>query len=164
MSSLPTLNCDALPAPSKKPRYAPWCGQGSAPSGVASGLDLQLPLTTMAGDWIKVQTNLRDNPKVAMLAEEIGIHPTHALGLLVVFWSWADRHLISGNAHGVTEKFIDDIVDTPGFAAALRKIGWLAGENPNLVLPNFEEHNGQTAKKRALTARRNAAMRSRSHL
>lgn len=115
----------------------------------------------MAGDWIKVQTNLRENPKVAMLAEELRIHEMHAMGLLVAFWSWADSQLVSRDAHGVTEKFIDRIVGTPGFASALRKIGWLAGEYPDIILPNFEEHNGQTAKQRALTARRNLALRFR---
>jgi len=33
----------------------------------------------------------------------------------------------------------------------MREVGWLRGEEGSLVLPNFDRHNGETAKKRALT-------------
>lgn len=117
----------------------------------------------MAGDWIKVQTSLHENPKLSVLAEELCVHEMHALGLLVRFWSWADSQLLDCNAPSVTEKFIDRIVGHAGFAAALRKVGWLSGEYPNLVLPNFDEHNGQTAKQRALTYRRVQKTRHKSN-
>lgn len=110
----------------------------------------------MAGDWIKVQTSLPQNPKVARIADELRIHEMHALGLLISFWSWADAQLVSGHAAGVSGKFIDRIVGCEGFTAALREVGWIEGEYPNIVLKNFEEHNGQTAKNRALSARRSA--------
>jgi hypothetical protein len=36
----------------------------------------------------------------------------------------------------------------------MRNVGWLTGENYQITFPNFVEHNGSTAKKRAKTQQR----------
>ena len=55
------------------------------------------------------------------------------------------------NASGVTNSFIDRYTHCVGFADALRKVGWLSGRDAAIEFPNFNRHNGQTAKTRALT-------------
>jgi hypothetical protein len=55
---------------------------------------------------------------------------------------------------------LDRITTTPGFAEAMRKVGWLEGRDNALSFPRFDRHNGQTAKNRALTKERVAKTRN----
>jgi len=115
----------------------------------------------MSGDWIKMRNNLDTDPKVIHLAGELGIHELHAVGCLWKIWAWADQHSVDGNAISVTDVTLDRFTDVTGFANAMRKIGWLEGENGCISFPRFDEHNGETAKKRAQTASRVARNRAR---
>lgn len=109
----------------------------------------------MAGDWIKMQKNLSRNPKVRDMRRVLKVGKVQTMvGFLHDFWSWTDDFSVSGELDGVTEKDIDEIVGVAGFSAALRKVGWLEGEEGDLRLPNFTEHNGQSAKRRAMEAER----------
>ncbi|WP_171893877.1 hypothetical protein, partial [Serratia marcescens] len=85
------------------------------------------------------------------------------LGKLIRLWSWADQQTIDGNADcnavSVTKSAIDRITFVRGFAEAMLKVGWLALDGEKLVFPNFERHNGNSTKKRALTNRRVANLR-----
>ena len=105
----------------------------------------------MAGDWIKVEHALPDKPECIRVAAHLGIDQDAVTGKLVRLWIWADQQTIDGNAPGVTSAFIDRLTNCPGFAAALVSVGWLEDRNGRLKLPNFDRHNGQTAKDRALT-------------
>ena len=108
----------------------------------------------MAGDWIKVENTLPDKPECIRMASKLDIDQDTIVGKLLRFWIWADQQTISGDVPGVTPAFIDRLTNCPGFAAALVEVGWLETSNGRLKLPNFERHNGQTAKNRALTADR----------
>ena len=114
----------------------------------------------MAGDWIKMRINLDSNPHVIELAEILGLPELHVVGCLWKVWSWADSHSIDGNAIRVTDVTLDRFTSVTGFAAALRKVGWLEGRDNALSFPRFAEHNGQTAKNRAETASRVAKHRN----
>ncbi len=114
----------------------------------------------MAGDWIKMRTNLDTNPHVLALSLALGLPEIHIVGALWKVWSWADCHSLDGNALGVTEVTLDRFTSVPGFAVALRKVGWLEGRDGALTFPRFAEHNGQTAKTRAETAQRVAKHRN----
>lgn len=105
----------------------------------------------MAGEWIKMATCLSDKPEVFQLADILDIDTFSVVGRLHALWSWADKHTINGNAISVTNVTLDKITHCPGFADALRKVGWLEGRDGLLTFPRFERHNGQTAKNRALT-------------
>lgn len=94
------------------------------------------------------------------MSDILGIDQDAVFGKLIRFWIWADQQSTDGtllkrfcNAPGVTEKFIDRITCCPGFSAAMRKVGWISGED-EISLPNFDRHNGQTAKARGLTYNR----------
>ena len=108
----------------------------------------------MAGDWIKMRVNLDTDPRILSLACILGKEELHVVGMLWKIWSWADGHSLDGNALSVTSVTLDRFVNCPGFADALRNVGWLEGRDSALTFPRFAEHNGQTAKQRALTAKR----------
>ena len=115
----------------------------------------------MAGDWIKVRIDLVDDPDVFILSDLLSIESPTVVGHLVAFWSWLDRHTADGKEIKLSESMIDRRVGLPGFASSLRQIGWLSGENMALELPNYDRHNGSSAKARALESeakrlRRNA--------
>lgn len=114
----------------------------------------------MSSSWIKVRTNLHEDPRVVALAGALGIDELHAMGMLVRTWAWADAHTIDGTNIPISEAFLDRLVRRDGFATALRKIGWLQGSDGSLTFPRFGEHNGTTAKGRALDQRYKQARRS----
>ncbi len=108
----------------------------------------------MAGDWIKMRKDLRDDPAVILIAERLGIDQDSVVGKLHRFWCWADSHTQDGNAPSVTESWIDRYVCVTGFARVMVDAGWLTISEHGLGIPNFARHNGQTSKARALTAER----------
>jgi hypothetical protein len=106
----------------------------------------------MAGDWIKIRTDLYEDQDVLQMSDILGTDDPTTVGLLVRFWSWADKQTIDGNGIKLTAPRIDTLVGRHGFAEAMRTVGWLAGENGSLKLPNFQRHNGASAKARVLEA------------
>ena len=114
----------------------------------------------MAGDWIKMRTNLDTDWRVIEMAGHLGIPELHVVGCLWKLWTWADQHTLDGNAIRVTDVTLDRFTGVTGFAHALRKVGWLEGQDSALSFPRFAEHNGQTAKNRAETNKRVARHRN----
>jgi hypothetical protein len=108
----------------------------------------------MAGDWIKLEHATADKPEVFRISETLSIAPEHALGCLIRIWVWADQQIEKGNALSVTETTIDRIARVTGFGQAMTNAGWLSVTESEVSFPNFERHNGQTSKTRALTAKR----------
>lgn len=108
----------------------------------------------MSSNWIKVEHATPDKPEIAQMAEILGIDQDAAFGKCVRLWMWADQQSVDGNALSVTSAFLDRIVFCNGFAKALVKVGWLDGRDGRLSIPNFDRHNGQSAKKRAQTTKR----------
>jgi hypothetical protein len=56
---------------------------------------------------------------------------------------------------------VDAMLSQPGLCRALEMVGWLKidKEPAKIVIPNFERHNGESAKKRALKNERQARWR-----
>lgn len=109
----------------------------------------------MAGDWIKLEHSTPDKPEVVQLAIILDFEDHDlAWAKCVRLWIWADQQSIDGNALSVTDSFIDRYTRVTGFAAALRKVGWLGGRDSRLSIPNFARHNGQSSKTRANTQKR----------
>jgi hypothetical protein len=115
----------------------------------------------MAGEWIKVEIGLPEKPEVLKVARLLNIHRDQVVGTMVRFWAWAGANSVDGFVTHVALRDVDDVVGCQGFASALRSVGWLleAGEN-RLSIPNFDRHNGQSAKKRALTSSRQERFRN----
>tara|TARA_R110000824_G_scaffold15044_7_gene63630 strand:- start:5068 stop:6183 length:1116 start_codon:yes stop_codon:yes gene_type:complete len=114
----------------------------------------------MAGEWIKFESVTPDKPEVYQLAEILGIDPDSVVGKLVRVWVWADQQTIDGNARGVTRALLDRLTSAGGFADALIAVGWLLEVEGGLTFPRFDEHNGKTAKARALGAKRASKSRA----
>ena len=108
----------------------------------------------MAGDWIKMRSNLAQDPAVISTARALKCSEFKVVGLLHWLWSWADGHTVDGRAEGVDCEWIDKQTHTEGFCGALVKAGWLILDETGLTIPSFDKHNGASAKSRAQTARR----------
>jgi hypothetical protein len=115
----------------------------------------------MAGDWIKMRSDLHTHPKVYKLAEILKMDEMTAVGALFCFWAWADKHAVDGRVDGATTRLVDRTVRVDGLADALVSIGWLSVDNSGISLPRFAEHNGDSAKERSLKNQRQARWRDR---
>lgn len=114
----------------------------------------------MAGYWLKMRHDLEDAPEVRRIARAVGLDADAVLGKLFRVWSWFDRHSTAGTLEGIGPDDLDDRVAAPGFADAMVAVGWLFVVAEGLAIPNWERHNGETAKTRALTQTRVAKHRN----
>lgn len=117
----------------------------------------------MAGDWLKMECCLPEKPEVFQIAGILGIDPDEVLGKLFKVWRWFDAHTEDGNAPSVTYALVDRISGRIGFGEAMAFAGWLEQDGSTLRLPNFDRHNGKTAKERGLTAKRVAKSKAKSN-
>lgn len=108
----------------------------------------------MAGDWIKMRSNLWDDPRVAKICDLTGHAEAAVIGGLYWLWAMADQHSVDGALPGMTVRQIDRKTGVSGLGDALLVVGWLVMRGDDLCIPAFDEHNGASAKKRAQTARR----------
>lgn len=118
----------------------------------------------MAGDWIKMRSNLWSDPRVSRLCDLLDKPKTTVIGGLYWLWSNADQHSVDGAMPGLTMKGIDRETGLKGFAKALTDpaVNWLVDGPDGVSLPRFEEHNGASAKVRAEGQKRKANWRAKS--
>lgn len=114
----------------------------------------------MAGDWIKMRDNLWDDPRIARLCDLTGESEAAVIGGLYWLWSTADQHTEDGVMPGLSTNGIDRKTGIKGLGSGLVAIGWIVDHPECIRIVNFEEHNGSSAKKRAVTAKRVANHRS----
>ncbi|MDQ0035907.1 hypothetical protein J2W30_003680 [Variovorax boronicumulans] len=114
----------------------------------------------MAGDWIKMRADLAEDPAVIAIGAKLGMDEFSVVGRLQCLWSWADGQSRDGHASGVTQQWVDRKVQRDGFAQAMCDVGWLSVDNSGITFPNFDNHNGETAKTRALGTKRKQKERS----
>lgn len=108
----------------------------------------------MAGEWIKVRTNLWDDPRIGQLCELTDQGEAAVIGGLYWLWATADEHSSDGLLQGMTTRTIDRKTGVAGLGAALVTIGWLVESDDGVTVARFDEHNGTSAKQRAQTAKR----------
>ncbi|MBZ9665766.1 hypothetical protein H3221_013495 [Pseudomonas sp. LMG 31766] len=116
----------------------------------------------MAGEWIKMRTNLWDDPRVSHLCDLVDQPEAMVVGALYWLWSMADEHSEDGLLPGLTLRAIDRKTGVAGIGAALVQIGWLAEVDGGVEVVKFAEHNGASAKRRCQDAQRKASVRSAS--
>lgn len=107
----------------------------------------------MAGDWLKIEKATARKPEVCGIAGELGISLDEAFGICFRFWCWVDDNFTT-NAASVSETSIDALVARSGFAAAMKKVGWLESDEQGIKIPNFDRHLSKGAKTRGQTAKR----------
>lgn len=108
----------------------------------------------MAGDWIKFETATPDKPEIWLIAGALDIDPDAVVGKLLRVWGWFDQHTENGNAPSVSKMLLDRLVGVPNFCKTVIEAGWMLENDGVISLSNFDRHNGETAKTRALTAKR----------
>jgi hypothetical protein len=87
----------------------------------------------MAGDWIKMRLDLRDDPSVSMVSAALSCEVDLVVGKLHRLWSWFNQQTRDGLAPVMTADWIDKYLDRPGFAQALAEAGWLVLHSPQGV-------------------------------
>lgn len=116
----------------------------------------------MAGDWIKTCKDTPSKPEILIIAAKLNIHPDIAFARCFALWSWFDSNTKDGVTNGVTKVTLDALLGRDGLCDALINVGWLTSTNENLSLPNFDRHNSETAKTRALGTKRQSKYRDSS--
>jgi hypothetical protein len=109
--------------------------------------------------WIKLRTDLLNDPAVYKLAGLLKVDRFAVVGRLAAFWGWADQHAVDGVVDGATSQVVDDVVALPGFADALVVVKWLRIEEDLVAIPNHDRHNGANAKERSLKSERQSKWR-----
>jgi hypothetical protein len=106
----------------------------------------------MAGDWIKLRTNLPGDPAVIAMARALREDAFTIVGRLHALWAWADQHTDDGELPYTVLADIDDVVKKRGFAQQMVRVGWLEdrGADHGVIIPLWDRHNGRSAKKRCL--------------
>jgi len=118
----------------------------------------------MADDWIKFRIKLWHDPRVRFLSRKCPASTGQVVGALVRLWSLADQFAHEENGAGVLRGYtpddINDEVGIPNFVQSL-PADWCEIRGDALYLPQYQEHNGTTAKSRAGDAKRKRASRKR---
>lgn len=115
----------------------------------------------MAGDWIKMRVDLPLDPSVICIADSLGLDSDSVIGKLFRVWAWADAHASDGVAK-VGPAWVDRYTSCTGFASAMELAGWLVVRLDGITFPNFDRHNGKSAKIRLENQRRQRQQRALS--
>lgn len=116
----------------------------------------------MAGDWIKMRVDLGTSPKVVRIASALRADRLRVIGGLHAVWCLFDVHSVDGRLDGYTEEALDELIGFQGFSDAMLAVGWLVDTGDGLEAPRFDEHNGQSAKRRAMETERKREARKMS--
>ena len=103
----------------------------------------------MAGDWIKMRIDLLSHPKIVRILSATKSDKFRVVGGLHAVWSIFDTHSEDGVLDGYSAYALDHVIGWDGFSAALLNVGWLKELDGALVMPEFDEHNGKSGKRRA---------------
>lgn len=109
--------------------------------------------------WIKVENHTPDKPEIGRMADMLKLDPDVVFAKCFKLWAWADELTKTGFIKGATRSEIDRKVNVLGFATSMEEVEWLSVTPTGLTIPKFARHNGQSAKARALTAKRVAKHR-----
>lgn len=113
----------------------------------------------MAEPWIKMRTNLATSPKVVRISSALKADRLRVIGGLHSAWSLFDQHSEDGILIGYSPETLDELIGWPGFTAAMIAVEWAFYDGESLALPRYEDHNGQSAKRRAMDADRKKNVR-----
>ena len=110
-------------------------------------------------DWMKIETGLPDKPEVLVMGRMLRLSPDAVVGKLIRLWAWFGAHSVDGRAPAGVMGELDRLTGRKGFCEAMEQAGWLAVEGEDVVVPNWDRHNGQAAKQRRMWAERQARKR-----
>lgn len=118
----------------------------------------------MAGDWIPMRLDLRDDPAVIFMAEKMGCREELVVGLCHTVWSWLSRNCHSGTVTNVSLLSLGRALNIGEFPLLLQECGWLketktTDGRPIIVVKGWERWLSRSAKSRMEAAQRKAAQR-----
>jgi len=116
----------------------------------------------MAEPWIKMRISLGSCPKVVRILSALQADRFRTVGGLHAVWALFDLHSVDGVMDGYTLSSMSQMIGWPGFAEAMASVGWLEQTDAGLVMPRFSDHNGASAKRRAMDAYRKTKVRKMS--
>ena len=97
-----------------------------------------------------MRVDLQSHPKVVRILSATKSDKFRVIGGLHAVWTVFDTHCEDGLLNGYTPETLDHIIGWDGFSSALVSVGWLLEKDGfSLAMPEFSEHNGQSAKRRA---------------
>lgn len=118
----------------------------------------------MASDWIKFRRSLLTDGRVRKMSATLRTNVREVLGALVIFWCLADEHADeNGELFGWSFDEMDGLVGINGFCSALPEC-WIDMSGEWVKCPEFLEHNGSTAKRRAEDTKRKRSVRKMSKI
>ena len=125
--------------------------------------------------WIKMRHELQTHPKIFRILSALKADKSpqsvrnlsatktetfSVVGGLHAVWSVFDQHSEDGVLRGYTPEVLDQTIGWDGFSEAMMSVGWLAFDDAQtLTLPEFGEHNGKSAKRRAEDQKRKTGQR-----
>ena len=118
----------------------------------------------MAGLWIEWEKGLVRKPEVMRIARLMGCTPQHAAACCMMVWEWAEDVTENGMIPGVTAADVSFAAGVEGIGGAMIQAGWLLETDDAVVFPNWERHNGEPAKRRALDALRKRVSRRKKKM
>jgi hypothetical protein len=103
--------------------------------------------------WIKISVDTPNKPAIRNAARDCGCSQGDAFIAFFRLYSWLDEQTADGMLYTDRQE-VDAVARLPGFAASLERSGWLAFSGDTCQVINWNQHNGQSAKRRAQEAKR----------
>lgn len=111
--------------------------------------------------WIKIGVDTPNKPAIVRLAADCGCSRGDAFLAFFRLYSWLDEQTADGTLYADPEE-VDAVARLQGTAASLAGSGWLTFyADGRLAVTNWNEHNGQSAKRRAMNAKYQTECRER---
>ncbi len=115
----------------------------------------------MAGEWIPLDCNLGTKPEVLELVDETGL-PVEVVGWrLIQLWSWAALNSPDGTIRATPARLAMVAGGDADFWLAVERVGWVSFLSGTVTITGWDKRFSNTAKARALNARRQDGHRKR---
>jgi hypothetical protein len=109
-------------------------------------------------DWFKFRKKLASDPRTFRIASRLrnagvtqdALHELAALGALAKFWGFADTHISDDDTLNLSADEINKVVGVANFCDFLPPDWLKILDSERVHLPDFLEHNGTSAKVRAM--------------
>ncbi len=111
--------------------------------------------------WIKIEVVTPDKPEIRAAARICGKTMPEAFCAFFRLWAYFDAHTATGFLPGLVLEDLDDIAKLRGFGQAMANVGWISADSSGISISNWDRHNGQSAKKRAMDQKRKQRERAR---
>lgn len=104
--------------------------------------------------WIKVEITTPDKPEIVAAARICGTTEEAAFTAFFRLWVYFDSHTATGFLPGITIDDLDKRAGLKGFGRAMEQVGWIVQDARGISITNWNRHNGDSAKSRALNQKR----------